>query len=98
MRMGKREGKEEDEVAEWQRWEHGVRRHSYKDTLPTFCIQGFLENHTMLICALPNSPKRHARPLSRLLRNYDPYHPFFDATRNCTPNIHRPLRKTIKAQ
>ena len=98
MRMGEREGEEEDEVTEWQRWERGVRRCSYKDTLPTFRIQGFLGNHTMLICALSNSPKRRARPLSGLPRNYGPYHLFFDATWYCTPNIHRPLRNTIKAQ
>ena len=81
MQMGEREGEEEDEVTEWQRWERGVRRHSYKDTLSTFCIQGFLGNCTMPICALLNSPKCHARPLSRFPRNYGPYHPFFDATR-----------------
>ena len=98
MRMGEREGKEEDEVAEWQRWERGVWRCSYKGTQPTFCIQGFLGNHTMLICAFPNSPKRHAGPLARLPRNYGPYRPFFDSTRYCTPNIRRPLRNTIKAQ
>jgi len=51
MRMGEREGEEEDEVTEWQRWERGVQRRSYKDTLLTFCIQGFLENRTMLIFA-----------------------------------------------
>ena len=66
MRMGEREGKEEDEVAEWQRWERGVRRRSYKDTQPTFRIQGFLENRTMLICTLPNSLKRRGGPLSGL--------------------------------
>ena len=87
MRMGEREGEEEDEVTEWPRWERGVRRRSYKDTFPTFRIQGFLGNRTMLICALPNFPKRRARPLSGLLRNYGPYHPFFDATLYCTPNI-----------
>ena len=58
MRMEEREGKEEDEVVEWQRWERRVRRCSYKDTLSTFCIQGFLGNRTMLICTLLNSPKR----------------------------------------
>ena len=80
MRMGKCEGEEEDKVAEWQRWKRGVRRRSYKDTLPTFHIQGFLENRTMLICALPNSPKQRAGPLSGLPRNYGPYRPFFDTT------------------
>ena len=98
MQMGEREGKEEDEVVEWQRWERGVRRRSYKDTLSTFRIQGFLGNRTMLIYALPNSPKRHPGLLSELSRNYGPYRPFFNATRYCTPNIHRPLRNTIKAQ
>ena len=77
MRMGEREGKEEDEMAEWQMWERGVRRHSYKETVLTFRIQGFLGNHTILICALPNSPKQHAGPLSGLLRDCGPYHPFF---------------------
>ena len=81
MRMGEHEGKDEDEVMEWQRWERRVRRCSNKDTLSTFCIQGFLGNRTMLICALLNSPKRHGGPLSGLPRNYGPYHPFFDATR-----------------
>ena len=82
MRMGEREGEEEDEVTEWQRWERGVRRRSYKDTLSTFRIQGFLGNRTMLICALLNSPKWHAGPLSGLPRNCGPYHLFFDATWN----------------
>ena len=77
MRMEEHDAEEEDEVAKWQRWERGVRRRSYKETVPTFCIQGFLENHTMLICALLNSPKRYARPLSGLPRNYGPYRPFF---------------------
>ena len=62
MRMGEREDEEEDEVAKWQRWERGVRRRSYKETIPTFRIQGFLENRTILICALPNSPKRRGGP------------------------------------
>ena len=97
MQMGKCDGEEEDEVMEWQRWERGVRQHSYKDTLPTFRIQGFLGNHTM-ICALPNSPKQRARPLSRLPRNCGPYRLFSDATWNCTPNIRRLFRNTIKAQ
>ena len=87
MRMGEREGKVEDEVVEWQRWEHGVWQHNYKDTLPTFRIQGFLGNHTMLICAILNSPKHHVGPLSGLSRNYGPYRPFFDATQYYTPNI-----------
>ena len=73
MRMG--EGEEEDEVAEWQRWERGVRRRSYKDTLFTFRIQWFLGNRTM-ICAFSNSSKRWAvvwasaqlRPISPILR------------------------------
>ena len=98
MRMGEREAEEEDEVAKWLRWERGVRRHSYKDTLLNFRIQGFLGNCTMLICAFPNSPKRRAGPLSGLPRNYSPYRPFFDATRYCTPNICQPLRNAIKAQ
>ena len=98
MQMGEHEGEEEDEVVEWQRWDRGVLRRSYKDTLLSFRIQGFLGNRTMLICALPNSPKRSAGPLSRLPRNYGPYRTFFDATRYYTPNIHRPLYNTIKAQ
>ena len=85
--MGEREGKKEDGVTEWQRWGRGVWRRSYKDTLLTFCIQEFLANRTMLICALPNSPKWRAGPLSGLPRNYGPYRPFFDATRYYTPNI-----------
>ena len=80
MRMGEREGEEEDEVTEWQRWEHGVRRHSYKDTLLIFLIQGFLGNRTMLICALLNLSKRRAGPLSGLPGNYGPHRPFFDPT------------------
>ena len=87
MRMGEHEGEEEGEVTEWQRWERGVRRHSYKDTLPTFCIQGFLGNRTMLICAFLNSPKRHARPLSGLSCNCGPYRLFVEATWYCMPNI-----------
>ena len=75
--MGEHEGKEEDEVAEWQRWERGVQRHSYKGTQSTFRIKGFLENRTILICALPNSPKRRGGPLSGLPRNYGKYRPFF---------------------
>ena len=98
MRIGEREGKEEHEVTEWQRWERGVRQRSYKDTLPTFRIQGFLGNHTMLICALPNSQKQRVGLLYRLPHNYGPYRPFFDATWYCTPNIRRLLRNTIKAQ
>ena len=98
MQMGEHEGEEEDEVTEWQRWERRVRRRSYKDTLPTFLIQGFLGNRTMLICVLPNSLKHRAEPLSGHPRNYGPYHPFFDATLYYTPNICRPLRNTIKAQ
>ena len=87
MRMGEREGEEEDEVTESQRWKRGVRRRSYKDTLLTFCIHGFLGNRTMLICALSNPPNRRAGPLSRLPRNYGPYRPFFNATWYCTSNI-----------
>ena len=34
---------EEDEVAKWQRWEHGVRRHSYKALPPLFAFKGFWE-------------------------------------------------------
>ena len=98
MRMGEREGEEEDEVTEWQRWERGVLRRSYKDTLLSFRIQGFLGNRTMLICALLNSPKQRAGPLSGLPRNYGPYLPFFYATWYYTPNIRRPLRNAIKAQ
>ena len=98
MRMGEREGEEEDEVTEWPRWERGVRRHSYKDTLLTFRIQEILGNRTMLICAFLNSPKRRVGLLSGLPRNYGPYRPFFDATWYCTPNIRRLLRNTIKAQ
>ena len=98
MRMGECEGEEEDKVVEWQRWERGVWQRSYKDTLPTFRIQGFLGNHTMLIYALPNSPKRRAGPLSGLLRNCGPYRPFFYSTWYCPPNIRRPLRNAIKAQ
>ena len=93
MRMEEREGEEEDEVTEWQRWERRVWRRSYKDTLLTFCIQGFLGNRTMLNCALLNSPKRLAGMLFGLPHNYGPYRPFFDATRYCTPNICRPLCK-----
>ena len=98
MRMGEHEAEEEDEVAKWQRWEHGVWRRSYKETIPTFRIQGFLGNRTLLICALPNSPKRRGGPLSGLLCNYGPHRPLFDATWYCTPNIRRLLRNTIKAQ
>ena len=98
MQMGKCDGEEEDEVMEWQRWERGVWQRSYKDTLSTFRILGFLGNCTILICALLNSPKQRAGPLSGLPRNYGPYQPFFDATRYCTPNIHRPLHDAIKAQ
>ena len=97
MRMGEREGEEEDEVTEWPRWERGVRRRSYKDILSTFRIQGFLGNRAM-ICAFLNSPKRHGGPLPGLLRNYGPYRLFSNATWYCTPNIHRLLRNTIKAQ
>ena len=88
MRMGEREGKEEDEVVEWQRWERGVNVR----------FQGFFGNRTMLICAFSNSPKQRAGPSSGLPRNYGPYRPSFDATWYCTPNIRRPLRNTIKAQ
>ena len=98
MRMGEREGKEEDEVAEWQRWERGVRRRNYKETVPTFRIQGFLGNRTILICALPNSLKQCAGPLSGLPRNYSPHRPFFNATQYGTPNIRRLLHNAIKAQ
>ena len=98
MRMGEHEGEEEDKVTKWQRWERGVRQRSYKDTLLTFCIQVFLGNRTMLICALPNSPKWRAGLLSGLPRNCGPHRPFFDATWYCTLNIHRLLRNTIKAQ
>ena len=97
MRIGEREGKEEHEVTEWQRWERGVRQRSYKDTLPTFHIQGFLGNRTM-ICAFLNFLKRCGGPLSGLPCNCSPYGPFFDATWNCTPNIRRLLHNTIKAQ
>jgi len=98
MRMGEREAEEEGEVAEWQRWEHRVQQRNYKETVPTFCIQGFLGNRTILICALPNSPKRRGGPLSGLPRNCGPYRPFFDATQYCTANIRRPLHNTVKAQ
>ena len=80
MRMGEREAEEEGEVAEWQRWEHRVQQRNYKETVPTFCIQGFLENHTMLICALLNFQKQRAGPLSGLPHNYGPHRPFFDPT------------------
>ena len=79
MRMEEHEAEEEDEVAKWKRWERGVRRRSYKETIPTFRIQGFLGNRTILICALPNSPKRRGgaviwasaqlRPISPILRH-----------------------------
>ena len=98
MQMEEREAEEEDEVAKWQRWEREVWQHSYKETVPTFRIQGFLGNHTILIYALSNSPKRRGGPLSGLPRNYGQYRPFFDATWYCTPNIRRLLRNTIKAQ
>ena len=97
MQMGECEGEEEDEATEWQRWERGVQWRSYKETVPTFRIQGFLGNCTT-ICAFQNSLKRYGGPLSGLPCNYSPYRPFFDATWNCTPNIHRLLRNTIKAQ
>ena len=96
--MEEREAEEEDEVVKWQRWQRIVRRHSYKETVPTFRIQGFLGNRTMLICTLPNSPKRRAGPLSGLLRNCGPYHLFSYATWIDSLNIHRLLRNTIKAQ
>ena len=98
MRMGEHEAEEEDEVAKWQRWEHGVWRRSYKETIPTFRIQGFLGNRTILIYALPNSPKRRGGPLSRLPRNYGLYRLFFDATWYYTSNIRQLLHNTIKAQ
>ena len=71
MRIGERVGEEEDEVAEWQRWERGVRRCSYKETIPTFRIQGFLGNRTM-ICVFLNSSKRRGGPLPGLLRPISP--------------------------
>ena len=80
MRMGEREDEEEGKVTKWHSWERGVQQCSYKDILLTFCIQGFLGNRTMLIYARQNSPKRRARPLSGLPRNYGPYRPFFNAT------------------
>ena len=76
MLMEEHEGEEEDEVTQWQRWERGVWRRSCKATLPTFRIQRFLGSRTMLICALPKSPKQRAGPLSGLPRNYGPYRPF----------------------
>ena len=59
---------------------------STRGSIPTFRIQGFLENRTM-IYASPNSPKRHGGPLPGLPRNCSPYHPFFAATCYYTPNI-----------
>ena len=37
---------DEDGMAEWQRWERGMQRRSYKELSPPFCILGFLENHS----------------------------------------------------
>ena len=34
---------EEDEMAKWQRWEHGVRRRSYKALPPPLAFKGFWE-------------------------------------------------------
>ena len=72
MRMGEHEAEEEGEVAEWQRWERRVQRCSYKGTLSTFRIQGFLGNRTM-ICAFLNSPKQRGGPLSVLSHNCSSY-------------------------
>ena len=72
MRMGEREDEEEGKVTKWHSWERGVQQCSYKDILLTFCIQGFLGNRSMPICAFPNSPKRRAGPLFGLPRNCGP--------------------------
>ena len=41
---------EEDEMAKWQRWERGVRWHSYKALPPPFRIRGLLGNHSHDLC------------------------------------------------
>jgi len=95
MRIGKHEDEEEDEAVKWQRWERGVRRCSYKDTLSTFCNQGFLENRSM-ICAPPDSPKWFTGPLPGLLLNYSPYRPFIATICYYSPNFRRLLRHLLR--
>ena len=73
-----------------------MRRCSYKDTQPTFRIQGFLGNRTMLICAFPNSPKRRGGSLSGLLRNRSPCRPFIAAIRFYSLNNRRILRHLLR--
>ena len=87
---GNARAKEEDEMAKWQRWERGVRRHSYKALPHLFAFEGFWETAPM-ICAPPNSPQQRGGPLPGLSRNCSPYGPFIAVIYYCSPNIRRLL-------
>ena len=87
--------KEEDEMAKWQRWEHGVRRHSYKALPHPFAFEGFWETAPTIGASL-NSPQQQGGPLPRLSRNHGPYRPFISTICYGSPNIRRLLHQPLR--
>ena len=82
-------------MAKWQRWEHGVRRHSYIELPPPFVFEGFWETAPIIGASL-NSSQQQGGLLPEFSRNRGPYRPFISAICYGSPNIRRLLRQPLR--